>query len=135
VRLLSPRTRNFIDFEPFFIVPAVELTDAMAVLMLRSKHGTETERMETVFLVALLVGAFVVLRWAFSAYLRVRRQGVQHSEELLRAGVTLRTLVNGSVPGRTTGALLPSREGMIASVSRDGGLEIRGTRTVARDIF
>jgi hypothetical protein len=99
------------------------------------KRSTETERMETIFLVALLLAAFAVLRWAFSAYCRVRGQGVQHSEELLRAGVTLRTLVHGSVPGRTTGALLPSREGMVASVSREKGLEMRGTRTVARDIF
>ena len=69
-----------------------------------------------------------------AAYLRVRDEGVSHSEELLRSGVTLGALWNGKVKDRGTGALIPAREGLLMEAN-DEGLTVEGTRTIARDIF
>jgi hypothetical protein len=66
--------------------------------------------------------------------LRVRAEGVEHSEALLRSGVTLGALWSGRVPDGGSGNVTPLREGLWMEASADH-LEIRGTRTVARDIF
>lgn len=90
--------------------------------------------METIFLAVFLMGMLWLISRAIAVYLRVRSEGVRHSEELLRAGVTLDALRKGEVPDRGAGALLPAREGLTA-VSSSSGLEVKGTRTIARDIF
>ncbi|MEI9850521.1 MAG: hypothetical protein WDN24_06315 [Sphingomonas sp.] len=71
---------------------------------------------------------------SIAAYLRIRDEGVQHSEELLRSGVTFRALWEGDVPDRGTGTLVSAREGLLMEASPNE-LMVKGTRTIARDVF
>lgn len=90
--------------------------------------------METIFLSGFLIFMLWLTSRVFAAYLRVRDEGVAHSEELLREGVTLGALWRGKVHDRKSGALVPAREGLLMEAS-ESGLTIEGTRTIARDIF
>jgi hypothetical protein len=90
--------------------------------------------METIFLSVFLLVMLYFMSRVVAAYLRVRDEGVSHSEELLRNGVSLGRLLNGDVEDRGTGALIPKREGLLMEAG-DTDLEVRGTRTIARDIF
>lgn len=90
--------------------------------------------METIFLSAFLVVMLYFMSRVIAAYLRVRDEGVAHSEELLRSGVTFGALWTGHVGDRKTGALIPAREGLVME-AKDDELVIDGTRTIARDIF
>ncbi|SOB79422.1 hypothetical protein SAMN06297144_0540 [Sphingomonas guangdongensis] len=90
--------------------------------------------MKTIILGIFFLAAFMLVSRLVAAYLRVTDEGERQAEELLRAGVTVRALMEGSVPPDRTGGLIPMREGLLFEASSEG-VEIRGTRTVARDVF
>lgn len=90
--------------------------------------------METLFLLVFLIVMFYFMSRVIAAYFRVRDEGIAHSEELLRNGVTFRALWRGKVPDWKTGALVQAREGLLMEAS-EMGLRIEGTRTIARDVF
>jgi hypothetical protein len=86
-------------------------------------------------ILTLFVGTMLyVMGRTFACYLRVCADGLEHSEALLRGGVTLSALWNGQVPDRGNGSVIPAREGLWMEAGPDK-LEIHGTRTIARDII
>jgi hypothetical protein len=90
--------------------------------------------METIALATFLFVMLYLMSRVLAVYMRVRDEGVQHSEELLRNGVTFGALRDGNVPDHGTGTLVSAREGLLMEASRDG-LMVKGTRTIARDTF
>lgn len=90
--------------------------------------------METLFLSIFLVAMLYLMSRVIAAFMRVRDEGVSHSEELLRNGVTFGALWSGGVKDLGTGALVPAREGLLMEAN-EADLEVHGTRTIARDIF
>ena len=90
--------------------------------------------MEKIPLMIFLVAMIVTMGRVLAALLHLRNEGVQHSEELLRNGVTFGALWKGKIPDRGGGALVPTREGLLMEASAEG-LMVEGTRTIARDIF
>jgi hypothetical protein len=85
-------------------------------------------------LTSLLIAILYTAARTFAAFLRVKEEGVHQTDELLRGKVTLRPLIKGEVREAPGGSMIPLREGIRMS-SGPNGLKVKGTRTVARDIF
>lgn len=90
--------------------------------------------METLILAIFFLVMFLAVSRLIAAYLRVTDEGEAYAEELLRGSVTFGNLVDGCVPPDSVGGMVPMREGLLFEASREG-VEVRGTRTVARDVF
>lgn len=73
------------------------------------------------------------LAYCVAALLKVIRGGVVATDAMLRGGVGFRTLREGDVPSQLSGTSLVVREGMRAWIEPDGSVEIKQTRTIARD--
>lgn len=82
--------------------------------------------------VAVIV-AMVFLAMTIAGLLNVLNAGVRQTDEYLRGGVSLGTLLRGDVDEQDSGSLVTVREGLRATVDESGELKIRGTRTIARD--
>jgi hypothetical protein len=67
--------------------------------------------------------------------INVSRRGVSYTQDLMDAGVSLRTLRDASLPEQDPAGLVSVREGMLFSVDKDGKPHIRVTRTLGRDEF
>lgn len=80
-----------------------------------------------------IIVLLVLLAMTIAGLLNVLKGGVRQTDEYLRGGVGLRSLMLGEVPEQDSGSLVTVREGLKACVNENGELEIRGTRTIARD--
>jgi hypothetical protein len=85
-------------------------------------------------LTLLLIAILYLIARTIAAFLRVREEGVHQTDELLRGKVTIVPLLKGEVAEPSGGSMIPSREGIRMSSSRQG-IKVKTTRTVARDIF
>ncbi len=81
-------------------------------------------------LVAVLV---ITLAYCIAALLKIVRGGVATTDAMFRGGVTFGSLRRGDVPHQSSGSSLVVREGMCATVSADGSVDVVQTRTIARD--
>ncbi|AJP73429.1 hypothetical protein [Sphingomonas hengshuiensis] len=82
---------------------------------------------------AVVIAIMILLAMTVAALLHVLNGGVRQTDEYLRGGVSLGSLWRGTVRKQDTGSLVTVREGLRASVNEDGEVEMRGTRTIARD--
>lgn len=80
------------------------------------------------------IGLISLLGFTINAWRQVRDAGPEETEELMRAGVSLRRLREGNLAAPDSGSLVTVREGMKMSVDRDGRRHIVPTRTISRDI-
>jgi uncharacterized membrane protein YhdT len=98
------------------------------------KYDTERVHMAKIALTLLLLAILYLIVRTIAAFLRVREDGVHQTDELLRGNVTLAPLLKGEVAEPSGGSMVPSREGIRMSSTRQG-LKVKTTRTVARDII
>lgn len=80
-----------------------------------------------------VIAALVFLAMTFAGLSSVLKGGVRQTDEYLRGGVGFGALLRGEVPAQDSGSLVTVREGLRACVNEEGQLEMRGTRTIARD--
>lgn len=80
-----------------------------------------------------VITIMIMLAMSVAALFHVFGSGVRQTDELMRAGVSFRALLFGSVKKQGNGSLVTVREGMRASVDEEGKVTVRETRTIARD--